>query len=776
MFSIIAICCAAYVLGVVSAPLISFLYLALFTFCVILVAVILRVLLKYRVSIVLLAALLFLAGNARYLFASENTVYDKFPEKYVEINGTVCSLPQISQSKHKYRCELDADSLTYLGKTYAIDKKILLNSAEELAFGDTVSAWGFLTDFSDSSNEFGFNYRLFYKSRGIFARLTALEIVKTGEKHSLSPAFLAEKLKYKMYCNMQNCLDDEEFSLTCAVLFGDKSHFPKEYQSLLLKTGVGRVLYSSFTHISLILIFILLLTSKRKYRDIFFVIAIAFYIIFVNSSSVALKACISAGLVISAKYLRGYADKFSILAFTVFLLTVYNPLLCFDGGFMMSVISTAFIILSYKPIYRRLSAIRKLRKLHLTSALSVWIILCFGVLPFSAYYFNGVSVYSVFLVPLLLPFVACVIFTAPFLFIPVGAYALLTPLRFLCHISLTVLHFVPYAVQKLPFYYTTLATPSVIKIILHCLLWWIFIRALNGKFNAAKTKLIGSAAVGLFICLALDFGVNSLNIYFVNVGQGDAAVLHTSLGETVIIDGGGSSDYEKNYNIGESVFLPYLISHGFTHIDTAIVSHYHKDHIEGIIAAAENLKINTLILPDSMPDSPYRLQLENIAKEKNIKTEYLHIGDEIRFRSGLRLYVIAPDSLITDTENENNTSLVIKACYGNFTALFTGDFEDEENLSPPENIDILKVSHHGSKDGNSREFINALNPRLAVISVGKGNRYGLPDRAVVAELQNMGTSVLRTDYLGDIHCKIDKKGNIKYNSLRGGTQNAAKRR
>jgi competence protein ComEC len=776
MFSIISICCAAYILGIVSAPLISFLYLALFILCVVLAAAISKTFLKYKVSLVLLAAIMFFAGNARYLFSSENSVYDKFPEKYVEISGSVCSLSQISQTKHKYRYEVEADSLTYLEKTYSINKKILLNTTEELAFGDKITAWGFLTDFSDAENEFGFNYKLFYKSRGIFARLTALEITKTGEKHSFSPSFWAGKLQYRIYCNMKDNLNDEDFSLACAVLFGDKTHFEKDYQSLLLKTGGGRVLYSSFTHISLMLIIISILTSKRKFRDIFFIVAIVFYLLFVNSSSIALKACITAGLVICAKYLKGYADKFSILAFTVFLLTVYNPLICFDGGFMISVISTALIILSYKPIYRRLSGIRKIRKLHLAAPLAIWIIIVFGVLPFSAYYFNGVSVYSAFLVPLLLPFIAFVIFTAPFLFISSGAYQILTTFKFIFRTSLTVLRLVPYAVQKLPFYYITLATPSVIKIILYCLLWWIFIRMLNGKFNTAKTKFIASAAGGLFICLALDFSINSLGIYFVNVGQGDAAVLHTSFGETVIIDGGGSSNYEKNYNIGESVFLPYLISHGFTHIDTAIVSHYHKDHAEGIIAAAENLKINTLILPDSMPESPYRLRLEEIAREKHIKTEYLHTGDEIRFRSGLRLYVIAPDGFITDTENENNTSLVIKACYGDFTALFTGDFEDEENLTPPQNIDLLKVAHHGSVDGNSREFIEAANPRMAVISVGKVNRYALPDRAVVKEFEDMGTILLRTDQLGDIRCRIDKKGNIKYNSLLGGTGNAAKRR
>ncbi|MCR4692552.1 MAG: DNA internalization-related competence protein ComEC/Rec2 [Firmicutes bacterium] len=776
MFSIITICCAAYIFGIVSAPIISFLYVLLFTVCVILAILLSKIVLKYKTAPVLLAAVMFLAGNARYLSAAENSLYNKFPEKYVEICGTVRSLPQISLAKYKYRYEVMADSLTYLGETYHIDKKILLNTTEELSFGDTVRAWGFLTDFSEVSNEFGFNYKLFYKSKGIFARLTAFELSKTGRANSLSPAFWAGKLRYRIFENMQSCLDDESFALTSAVLFGDKSYFDKNYRTLLLKTGVGRILYSSFTHISIIIFLVSLLSSKKKYRNILFIAAITFYILFVNSSSIALKACITAGLVICAKQLKGYSDKFSILSYTVFLLTVYNPLLCFDAGFMMSVISTALILLCYKPVYRRLSGFRKLRKLRLAAPLSVFIILLFGAMPFSAYYFNGTPIYSVFLVPVLLPFVAAVIFTAPILFINGGAYLFLSPIGLIYHGALSVLHFAPFVIKRLPFYYITLPTPSVIAIIFFCLLWWIFIRAISYKFNTSKTKLILAAALGLFICIALDFSINSLGIYFVNVGQGDAAVLHTSYGETVLIDGGGSSDYEKNYNIGESIFLPYLISHGFTHIDVAIVSHYHKDHAEGIVTAAENLKINTLILPDSMPDSIYRLKLEELARKKDIKTEYLHIGDEIRFRSGLKLYVIAPDVSLADDENENNTSLVIKASYGDFTALFTGDFEAEENLLPPRDIDLLKVSHHGSQDGNSSAFIRALNPRIAVISVGKDNRYGLPDNKVVAEFENMGATVLRTDLLGDIRFKIDKNGNIKYNSLLGGNQNAAKRR
>lgn len=764
MFSAVFVCAFSYILGIALSPLITLPYFMVFALSLLIASGIARIFLKYNVSVIALAAIMLIFGSVRYNIASQNLLFQKFPEKYVEVTGVVCSLPKASPSAYKYRYEVELDSVSYLGNTYETGVKILLNSKEELDMGETITAWGFLTDFSEASNEFEFNYRLYYKSRGIFSRLTALEITKNGM--SKSPTLWAGKIKHRIYKNMESILSPKDFAFANAVIFGDKSHFDKPYSSLLTKTGVFRILYSPFSHLSVMMVISAFLFSKRKCRNILFAIMLVLYLIFVNNTALALKAGIVALLILLMKRFKGYSDKLGILSFTALLLTLINPLLCFDGGFMMSVISSALLCFSYKPIYRFLSKSRLIRRLRLASILSIWIVLSVGTLPFSAYYFNGVSVYSIFLIPVILPFATLIILMTPFMFIKLsGITVLLMPFYSLI---IAVLRGFPYLVSKLPFYYIMLPKPSGLKIISHCLLWWIFIRTLKNKFRTYQTKLILSALAGIFICIALDFNINSLGIYFVNVGQGDAAILHTSRFETVIMDGGGSSDYAENYNIGESVFLPYLISHGFTHIDVAIVSHYHKDHVEGVIAAAENLKINTLILPDCMPENKFRQKLEKIAKEKHIKIEYVGIGDEIRFLSGLTLSVIAPNPALIDKTNENDTSLVMRVSYGDFSALFTGDFEAEEDLLPPQNIDVLKVGHHGSKDANDFEFLHTVNPRLAVISVGKGNRYGLPNKNVVAELENMGATVLRTDRLGDIRLTADKKGNIRYNSLIGG--------
>ena len=775
MTILLTVCCASYIAGIVTAPLISFLYLLLFIICVLMTIGAARFILKHNVTIILVASLMFFAGNLRFLFVGNNALYNQFPEKYIEINGTISSLPGNSVAKHKFRYEVELESVAYLDKTYTANGRILLHTDTEFAYGDKISAFGFLTDFSSVTNEYGIDFKQFYQCRGILARLTAFEITKTGEKSSLSPQFILGKLSYRIYKNMQASLSSEDFALACAVLFGDRSHFDKKYHLLTVRTGVARVIYSSFMHISLILLLISLLSSKKKHREIYFVLAITFYLLFANSSAVALKACLTAALAIGLKRFKGFSNKFEILVFTVFLMTLYNPLLCFDGGFMMSVISTVLLHISYAPIYKRLKSYRIISKLHMAAPLALWFIVTFGAMPFAAYYFNGTSVYSVFLVPLLLPFVAAMLITAPALFIFDGFYAALYPINLIFRASAEVMRGAPYAVSKLPYYYIFLPTPSVLFIIFCCLLWWMLLRAVKSEFKTPHTGIIASAAAGVLVCMLFDVSINSLNIYFVNVGQGDAAVLHTDIGETVIIDGGGASEYES-YNIGDSVFLPYLASHGFTHIDVAIVSHYHKDHVEGVISAAENLKVNTLVLPDCMPENEYRQKLEKLARDKGIKTEYLHLGDKIKFRSGLELTVIAPNPSLVDKTNENDTSLVIEVCYSDFTALFTGDFEAEEDLTPPHDIDLLKVSHHGSENGNSKEFIEATKPRLAVISVGAHNRHNLPDKEVIADLKSCDAEILRTDLLGDIRIKTDKKADIKYSSLLGGDCNAPKRK
>jgi len=325
----------------------------------------------------------------------------------------------------------------------------------------------------------------------------------------------------------------------------------------------------------------------------------------------------------------------------------------------------------------------------------------------------------------------------------------------------------PQFVRQLPAYYVMLRVPKLSEIIVFYLLWWVFLRGMRHRLKTKTTAVILTVAIGISLATTPVYTPDTLSIYFVNVGQGDGAVLHTSHGETVLIDGGGSAEYESNYNIGKRVFVPYLASHGFSDIDVAIVSHCHKDHIEGIIAAAESLKIDTVVMPKTHIDTQYGIRLLKIAEDRGIAVEFLSAGDKIIFNSGLCISFISPDSTQSESDELNDTSLVAHVTYGEFSALFTGDSTDEISNAYPENVDILKVAHHGSDNQTSREYLERVNPTYAVISVGENNSYNLPSGNVLNRLKENGTTVLRTDKMGDIQFKIRKDGTLSYKTLKG---------
>lgn len=767
MLSTAMICTVSYIFGVIISTNVSFTTLVFFSVCMASAYTIYVIITKQFNFLIPLVTLFIVFGGLRCYSAFQNKLYYEFPDKYVTITGTIYSNPSISSGEYKYKYILRAEKVSYRGEAYSINSKIFINTKKEVNFGDLVSVSGFLKEIKGRENEYGYDFSAYYKSLGIYARLTALEMSIDGETHSLMPSFLSGKLKSIMFNNIRAHYSGDEAAYLYAIILGDKSNFSDSCKTLLTKTGIMHTLYSPFVHISFIMLLAGLMCRKNKrYTDtaVFFMLIV--YALINSGSPVILKASLLALVVLLNKGIFGYYDKTEMLSIIVLVSTVIEPLLCFNSAFMMSVISTFLVCVSFTPIYEKMTPF--FYRFHIPQGaprqiIVIWIIFSVGTLPFAAYYFNGFSLYSILMTPLLMPFVFIVLALSPVLFILPFSLPISSVLNF----SLKILEKAPYFLQKLPLSYIMLRTPELIDILIFYLGWWIFLRFCKRRLHTPETKILALIMCAFIICSISNYSFGALDIYFVNVGQGDGAVLHTGIGETVLIDGGGSADYQEDYNIGESIYLPYLVSHGFTNIDMAIVSHYHKDHAEGIIAAAENLKINTLVMPDTMPDNIYRKKLEDIAERKNIKIEYLIQSDEIHFRSGLVLKVLAPDINQLNGNDENDTSLVIEADFGKIKALFTGDSSDEADNSYPADIDILKASHHGSQTASSDAFVNYTRPKYTVISVGKDNSYNLPNSAVLRRFYKVGSHILRTDEQGDIHFRLNKNGGIKYRTLTG---------
>jgi len=242
---------------------------------------------------------------------------------------------------------------------------------------------------------------------------------------------------------------------------------------------------------------------------------------------------------------------------------------------------------------------------------------------------------------------------------------------------------------------------------------------------------------------------------FIDVGQGDSALVTASNGERILIDGGdkGSGD----------VLRAYFADNSVSKLDAAIVSHYHSDHAEGIYELLDEFPIEVLYMPDVKNKPELHDDLKERASENGVEIEYIDAGDTIQLDDGTVFNVLFPDANLytNDDENINNDSLIIKLSYGDIDFLFTGDLEsDAEKLLAKRygaelDSEVLKVGHHGSKTSSSVQFLNAVSPRFAIICAGEDNRYKHPHGEVLDRYKKCEAEIYRTDLNGNIVIRAD---------------------
>ena len=282
-----------------------------------------------------------------------------------------------------------------------------------------------------------------------------------------------------------------------------------------------------------------------------------------------------------------------------------------------------------------------------------------------------------------------------------------------------------------------------------------------------KKKLIAvivSAAVVLIAVIAgLFFGKDAIfgglsddpsapvsggevQFHFIDVGQGDAALIRTEKGD-ILIDAGTNSS--------EDELKAYLDSLGVTDIEYAVFTHPHEDHIGGADMVLNTYNVKNVVLPDATSTSKtFERMMDAIEAEK---CGVIEATPDKTFKVGeLTCTILAPIS--TSYTETNDYSVVIRADYGETSVLFTGDAEthsEEEMLERYRfkgllDCDLLKVGHHGSDTSSSQAFLDAVTPVYAVISCGEGNSYGHPIQAILARYEAMKAEIYRTDLEGSI--------------------------
>ncbi len=254
------------------------------------------------------------------------------------------------------------------------------------------------------------------------------------------------------------------------------------------------------------------------------------------------------------------------------------------------------------------------------------------------------------------------------------------------------------------------------------------------------------------LCLGLNYYLPDkyLDIFVLNIGQGDSILIKTPENHYILVDGGpGDLVLEELLDL-----LPYFNRE----IDLVILSHPHQDHLEGLLEVLRRIKVNHLLITGVKNESETYKQFLDLVTEKNLPTTIANEGSDFLFGEVI-LDTLYPFESIENKEikNLNNSSIVFKLIYRDFAMLFTGDAEKEvENLLVKNNINlqanVLKVGHHGSKSSSTLDFLKKTKAEMAVISSGLGNKYNHPSQEALKNLRTVqkNITIKRTDQDGRI--------------------------
>ena len=259
-----------------------------------------------------------------------------------------------------------------------------------------------------------------------------------------------------------------------------------------------------------------------------------------------------------------------------------------------------------------------------------------------------------------------------------------------------------------------------------------------------KTTLLFCATFAVIIWHAVfEVRGGELEVYFFDVGQGDAIFIETPSGNQVLIDGGP----DKSVVSSLSRVMPFYDRS----IDIVILTHPHSDHFAGLIDVFKRYEVDLFIENGFTDSSPVYQELEYIMGDADVKRKIARAGERILLDQNLWLDIISPadsPSLVSH-ENPNEATVVGRLVYSETAFLFTGDMEKTEEVRLASSnfeleSNILKVAHHGSKNSSTLLFLEKVAPSIAVVSSGK-NRYGHPHQEALDRLASVGAKILRTD-------------------------------
>jgi competence protein ComEC len=566
----------------------------------------------------------------------------------------------------------------------------------------------------------------------------------------------------------------EEGFILRALLLGDTGNISEVTKEAFTRSGVNHILSISGFHVSVVSLFVFYLLFIAAKRSVFLMLhanvrrlaivstlpLIFFYLFLSGAAPATVRSVIMITAYIVALLLDREVDPINSLMLAAFVIIVCSPPALFDVSFQLSFLALWGIIVLTPLLIAPFQSLEGTIRHKLLVFMMVSVSATMATLPVVAYHFHRVTltgiVANLFIVPLMGYGAVLIGFSAlPFIFcFPDLAGLLVKTAAFLVKIS-DVIIFRLASLPTVDFY-----NPGRFDILTLLVLLTFATFVLRRKH---KLVLCGGVAalfvVVKFVTIVNEPNSDTLRITFFSVGQGESTLVRYPNGKTMLIDGGGSLR-EGGMDVGERLLAPALRQMGVNDIDYVVLSHAHPDHLKGLRFIVENFTVGEFWESGIPVDSNEYREVKRIVSEKHIPVRLINAStNPVRIGDGA-IEPLSPEignatSVIDTDRDENESSMVFRLKYGDFAMLFTGDigFETERKLlRHPELLacTVLKTPHHGSRNSSSDAFVRAISPKVALISAGYGNSFGLPSGRTLALLRNRCIKIYRTDMDGTI--------------------------
>lgn len=760
---------ALYIIGIIYGKFISIDLIFIFSTIILLIAILIISFVKqWNTTTALLLIIIFLIGIFNYNLNSNpigaNHIANFMEDKKSTIICTVLDKEYYpNQDKISFRVKVSQiERGDFSIRTQGL---ILVNTYLDdcpYEYGDVLKIKGKLEKPLGQKNFGEFDYELYLAREKIFTYINIWQekgIQKIGEDDSNFLVSFSLSARDKIEEITKQTLPPPYNYLLVGMLLGEKSFIPSHLKEIFAEAGIMHILAVSGLHVGIIAMALLALLSMlklpKKFKLFTLILILITYASITGFRPSVLRATIMFILLIGGKLINRSRNLNISLFFAAFLILLLNPLILYDAGFLLSFIVTFFII-NLSPILQRLfSKIVVWIKNPLAVSTAAWV----GIFPLSAYFFSKVSIISIisniFIIPL--TGIAVILGFITF-FIGLVSISLAGLFANLNYLVLNLITLIAKSFSSLPFAFIYVAQPSVMLIILYYLTVFFIIEIFYKKTLSPKIKkkaiLIVLSVTLLIIVVQVFYPADNLKVNFINVGEGDCILIEAPNKINILIDGGGTP--QSDFDVGNKIVIPYLRRKGINEIDLLILTHPHLDHLEGLLPILKEFKVDMVLDSGLLCDSSEYKEFISLILEKGISYHKAKAGDNFIFSNNLEIFLLNPlyNSDFYEESDFNNASIVVKLFYKNADFLFTGDIEEaaEKKLLAWQNIlqsDILKVAHHGSSTSTNLEFLDKVNPNIAVITVGK-NHFGHPSQKIIEKLEDKNIQIYRTDEDGTV--------------------------